>query len=225
VAVAFDFSSRQQKSPTLQVKGHAKNPFQCNIAPLVAPSMIPSLETLIKLEPPPAKPIAPGRPDGWREVENRLHLRLPNDYKSLTSIYGVGHWLDFVEIMNPFQPWQHASSPDFFDWAGKRLAGLDERHKFRPGFSAPFLTHPSSNGLLPFAYDDDGGTLCWQVSGQPDSWPIICLDNKMSGRFDRFDMSLTGFLVALLKDEIFPRTFKENIFPIRHPAFQPGARD
>jgi hypothetical protein len=187
--------------------------------------MIPSLETLIKLEPPPSKPIAPGTPDRWREVENRLSLRLPNDYKSLMNIYGVGHWLDFVEIMNPFQPWQHASSPDFFGWARKRLEGLDEGHNFRPGFSAPFLSHPSPHGLFPFAYDDDGGTLCWQVSGRPDSWRIICLDHKMSGRFDRFDMSLTGFLVALLKDEIFPRTFKENIFPIRHPAFKPDARD
>jgi hypothetical protein len=184
--------------------------------------MVPSLEKLIKLESPPANPLASGTPERWRQVETELGLRFPNDYKRLIDLYGVGHWVNFVEIMNPFVPWQHAQAPDFFNWARKRLEGLDEGNRFRTGYAAPFVRHPAPDGLFPFAYDDDSGTLCWQVSGQPDSWRIVCLDRKMSERFERFDMSLTGFLVALLKGEIFPRTFSAKIFPIQRPAFRPG---
>jgi hypothetical protein len=187
--------------------------------------MIPSLEKLVRLEPPPANPIAPGTPEKWRQVENRRGMRFPEDYKELTRIYGVGHWCNFLEIMNPFQPWQHAKFADFHDWVRKRLEGLDEGYKFRRDFSAPFLSHPSPNGLFPFAYDDANGTLCWQVKGQPDLWRIVCLDAKMSNHFDQFDLSLTGFLVALLNGEIFPRTFDDAVFPNRRPAFQPGERE
>ena len=188
--------------------------------------MIPSIEKLVRLEPPPSKPIAPGNPEKWGALESGLNgLRLPNDYKDLTRLYGVGRWFNFLEIMNPFQPFQHAQFADFHGWVRKRLEGLDEGFKFRRHFSAPFVGHPSPNGLFPFAYDDAGGTLCWQVGGPRDSWPIICLDAKMSNRFDRFDLSLTGFLVALLKGEIFPRTFEDSIFPIKRPAFGRGVRE
>ena len=186
--------------------------------------MIPSFEKLIKLEPPPANPLARGTPERWRQVESRLGFRLPNDYKALTDAYGTGRWVNFVEIMNPFCAWQHVQASDFFAWARKRLEGLDEGQRFRPGYAAPFERHPSPNGLFPFAFDDYSGTLCWQVSGQPDSWRIICLDRKMSERFERYEMSLTGFLVALLNGEIFPRTFATKIFPIKRPAFIPGAK-
>ncbi len=182
--------------------------------------MIPSIEKLIKLEPPPANPTARGTPDRWRAAEDRLGLRLPNDYKALIDLYGAGHWVNFLEIMNPFQSWQHAQAPDFYTWAQKRLHGLDDGPKLRPGYSAAFVEHPTPNGLFPFGYDDNSGTLCWQVSGQPDSWRIVCLDRNMSERFDQFDMSLTGFLVALINGEIFPRTFSSAVFPIRRPAFK-----
>lgn len=186
--------------------------------------MIPSLEKLTKLEPPPPNPVARGTPERWQKVESTLGFRLPNDYKLLTDRYGVGHWANFIEIMNPFYPWQHAQAPDFFAWSRKRLEGLDEGPRFRPGYSAPFERHPSPNGLFPFAFDDDSGTLCWQVSGQPDSWRIVCLDRTMSERFEQYEMSLTGFLVALLNGEIFPRTFRSNIFPIQRPAFRAGEK-
>ena len=185
--------------------------------------MIPSVEKLVKLEPPPVSPVASGTPERWQAVESKLGLRLPNDYKVFTSLYGVGHWLNFMEIMNPFCSWQHAQAPDFYKWVEKRLDGLDEGAKFRPAYSAPFFRHPAPNGLFPFAYDDNGGTICWQVSGQPDLWRIVCLDSKMSERCETFDMSLTGFLAALLSEEIFPRTFNQSIFPIRRPAFRQGA--
>jgi len=68
---------------------------------------------------------------------------------------------------------------------------------------------------------DNGGTLCWQVSGEPDSWHIVCLDGKLSERYDRFDMTLTGFLAAWLSQEISPRTFAPDFFPIPRPAFKP----
>lgn len=183
--------------------------------------MSPTLKRLTELEPPPPSPVAPGSPAAWETVESRLGLRLPQDYKDYIGLYGAGQWADFFGIMDPFYRWKHPQAPDFYSWIPMRLEGLDEMHRQYPEHIAPFHRHPAPNGLFPFAYDDNGGTLCWQVSGEPDSWRIICLDGKLSERYDQFDMTLTGFLSSLLSKEIFPRTFPPDFFPTPRPAFKP----
>ena len=42
------------------------------------------LERLLRLLPPPADPVEPGRPDGWATVEAALGTGLPGDFKAFT---------------------------------------------------------------------------------------------------------------------------------------------
>lgn len=147
---------------------------------------------------------------------------LPQDFKDYIRIYGAGQWGDFFGIMDPFYKWKHPhASENWKQWFEKRFEGFAELQKEYPTYQAPFSVFPKAGGLLAFGYDDNGGTLCWQTLGNPDSWKIICLDGKLSEEYDSFDMTLTSFLDALLQEKISPNTFAPDFFPIRQPAFRP----
>ncbi len=177
---------------------------------------------MAKLAPPPAKPVAPGNAEGWLEVEKQIGTPLPADFKDYISIYGAGQWTDFFGIMNPFYVWKHPkSSESWREWIGKRFEGYEDFQQKWPKDTAPFPLFPKNDGLLAFGYDDNGGTICWQTKGNPDSWRIVCLDGKLSEEYDVLDMSLTGFLDAVISEKVLPKTFPEDVFPVKKPAFRP----
>jgi hypothetical protein len=180
------------------------------------------LKRLIQIEPPPANPVAPGSHEDWRHLETELRLHFPTNLKQYIRTYGAGQWAKFLGIMNPFYQWKHPQAQGYHAWVRTRLDGFYEMRAEFPDYVAPFNRHPSPGGLFPFGYDDNGGTLCWQVQGEPDLWPIIYLDGKQSDCYDRFDLTLTHFLVALLSGEISaPQIFPADLFPIARPAFRP----
>jgi len=181
-----------------------------------------SLQKLVRLVPPPRDPVAPGAPGDWPRVESELGAQLPQDFKDYIGLYGAGQWGDFFGIMDPFYEWKRPHAQENWrEWSQQRIGPLESMRREFPDEIAPFQVHPALDGLLAFGYDDNGGTLCWQTSGAPDSWPIVCLDEGLSKEYDVFDMSLTAFLAALLSGEIAPGTFPPDFFPIGQPAFRP----
>ena len=184
--------------------------------------MSPSLQRLVSLVPPPQTPVATGSPEDWQEVETEIGARLPQDFKNYISVYGAGQWADFFGIRDPFYQWTHPqASKSWRQWMETRLGGLEEMRRKWPNDTAPFKPHPAPEGLLAFGYDDNGGTLCWQMRGEPDAWPIICLDPNLSQEYDAFAMSLTEFLASLMAQQIVPVTYPADFFPIPQPAFRP----
>lgn len=176
----------------------------------------------MKLVPPPTNPVAPGSPDAWKQVEEEMGTSLPQDFKDYIQAYGAGQWADFFGIQNPFYKWKHPqASKSWKAWIGKRFELYEEFQQKWPNDTAPFPLFPKPEGLLAFGYNDNGGTLCWQTIGDPNSWRIVCLDGKLSEQYDVFDMTLTGFLDSLVSEKISPKTFAPDFFPIRQPAFRP----
>jgi hypothetical protein len=181
-----------------------------------------SLQHLMKLVPPPTEPVAPGSPEGWQQVEEEMGTSLPQDFKDYIQVYGAGQWAGFFGVMNPFYKWKHLhASKSWKAWFGKRFEGFGQLQQDYPQYQAPFRLHPEPDGILAFGYDDNGGTLCWEKTGTPDSWRIVCLDGKLSEQYDVFNMTLTGFLDSLISEKISPKTFAPDFFPIRQPAFIP----
>ena len=42
----------------------------------------------------------------WEDVENRLNVTFPNDYKEFINSFGDGMFKDFLWILSPFSPEQ-----------------------------------------------------------------------------------------------------------------------
>jgi hypothetical protein len=180
-----------------------------------------SLPQLTAIEKPPSRPSAPGTLEAWLPVEQKVGVTFPRHYKEYIGIYGAGQWAGFFGILDPFYEWKHPQATGYFRWMETRLEGLDEHRKEYPKYIAPYNRYPAPEGLVPFGYDDNGGTLCFQVTGESDSWPVVFLDGKLSECYDVFRGSVSAFLVALLREEFLPKTWPSDFFPIQTPAFRP----
>lgn len=183
-----------------------------------------SVERLLRIEPPPAVPEASGTVDGWNSVEDQLGVQLPHHLKEYVMHYGAGRWGDFFGVKSPFEDPDLYNATDYFQCMKKRLALLNDFREQYPRDTAPFNQYPSPEGLLPFGYDDNGGTLCFQVVGKPEAWPIICLDGKLSERFEVFHTTVSGFIADVLERKIFPCTWPPDFFPIPQPVFRPSVK-
>jgi hypothetical protein len=180
-----------------------------------------SLQQLIELVPPPANPVAPGASEEWVRVENEIGSRLPQDFKDYTKVYGAGQWLDFLGVMDPFYEWKHPQAHrSWREWIISRIGHLNELEEQAKPYYAPFKAYPVPNGLLAFGYDDNGGTLCWETAGNPNQWPIVCLDGKTSDEYNLFTLSLSAFLAGMVNKEIVPISFAPDLFPAHRPFFR-----
>ena len=178
-----------------------------------------SIEQLRSIIPPPSSPVFAGDANAWQDVENELGITLPNDYKQLINLYGVGCFGGFVWPLNPFVPRFHEASPFRLE-AGTNMMKLFETVRLEdPDAFPPFPAHPSPNGLLPWGVDDTGGLQGWLTNGNPNNWDTIILDNDWSEEFYQYKTSATGFLVGWLTGSIKISFYPEYLLP--EPIFQP----
>src|SRR5215212_1154799 len=61
-----------------------------------------SLEALMRIVPPPNKPVEAGSGRNWLQVEQALGTALPSDYKEYINLYDTGELGGFVAVYNPF---------------------------------------------------------------------------------------------------------------------------
>jgi hypothetical protein len=181
--------------------------------------MSSSLDTLTEIEPPPRHPIGTGSLDMWSNIEQKFRFKFPSDYKDYVALYGVGTWNGFFGIFTPFYEGERALG--FCKWLETALYGYDEFRQSFPAIAPPFLRYPAPGGLIPIGCTDNGGTICWEARGAPDLWNIVCLADKYSLGYDKFELSLTGFLVEMLKQRLLLKTFPNDFFPVSKPAFEP----
>ena len=162
------------------------------------------LERLQQLLPPPAKPVEPGRPDGWPAVEATLGTGLPADFKAFTELYGSGTVDDFLYLFNPFATGQDGNLLAEKD---RVLAGYRQtRARFPERLAWP--PFPEPGGVLPLGRTDNGDELYWVTDGQPDQW-LVALVEARAALQELHRMPVTGFLAALaahqLTSQILPK--------------------
>lgn len=181
--------------------------------------MVSWLHRLTEIEPPPRDPVGAGSAEMWLGAEAKCGFQFPSDYRHYVLLYGAGRWNGFFGVFSPCYRGEHAV--EWFRWMKTALDGLDDFHRSFPTHAPPFLRYPAPNGLIPIGYTDNGGTICWETRGEPDSWNIVCLADKYSLGYDKSEASLTGFLVGLLERRFALKTFPADFYPISKPAFVP----
>jgi hypothetical protein len=94
-------------------------------------------------------------PFSWQEVEGRLALQFPNDYKELMDALGPGSFRDI-----------HVGAPDW-PVPEYNLADLAERANIA---DAMFPAHH----MIPWGWTDDGLTFMWDRDvDDPDDWTVF----------------------------------------------------
>jgi hypothetical protein len=151
-----------------------------------------SIEELLCVVRPPAKPVEGG--DGEKEamIEKQLGIQLPKDYKHFWRRYGAGCFYyggRSIHVWNPFSgKFQHDVS---FDCDLLRECAGE----------VPYGVHPKSPGLLPWGSDDEGYTFYWLTEGSTDKWPILVRCREELTFFEQFQGPMTSFLADCFSGE------------------------
>jgi len=153
-----------------------------------------ALDDLLKIVPPPATlpPNVPQSDEDWSQVEAKLGIVMPQDYKDFISIYGAVSILGFVNIINPI----HVKS--------ENLEAMDPLRLLRQNYGTeyyPYPVYPDPSGLLLWGITDNGDDIFWQTIGSPEQWPIVI---KMSRQpvFEEYPGPMSSFLAGLASGTI-----------------------
>ena len=180
------------------------------------------LTQLQALAPPPDNPLFAGTPSQWDEVERTIGTALPQDYKQLVNLYGLGSFGDYVCLLNPFVPTLGPNSAFSFYRAMNLWNSIEDLRRKDPEIYPPFSGYPSPGGLLPWGLEcSDAGLQCWVTKGSPDDWGCVIVDSDYTEEYHEYPTTVTGFLVGWLTGLIVISYYPP--FPLQHPLFQPSS--
>ncbi len=156
-----------------------------------------AIEQLKKIVPPPQRPFEVDSLENWQEIEQKLGLVLPSDYRDFIFAYGSGLFAQFYRVYNPF-----ASS----EWTAleasiKRICNAEREIKRGFPDCVPYQIYPEEAGIVPWGNDENGNEYFWLTHGAPDTW--LVLSDEMRGEgFREYGCSMTEFLTRVLLGQI-----------------------
>jgi hypothetical protein len=150
----------------------------------------------------PADPRETGTPKNWEEIEKRLGLQLPQDYKIFVDAYGTGSFGNFIIVYNPFAENEYLN----LFYALDTLHQADQKTRLLgdPAWTAvhPFELYPAPEGLLPWGCTTNlGDTFFWQIKGHPATWETIFY-NLRSGEYEVWKYPISEFLYRIFTHQI-----------------------
>ena len=126
-----------------------------------------AIQELQKLLPPPKHP--KNNSGDWAAAEANLGLRLPEDFRQFTSLYGMVKICNYLCVYNPFAFASHFASHRDLMIAlnasyGESPHGLER---------VPFPLYPEKGGLLPVIGTDNSDIISWITEGEPETWNLF----------------------------------------------------
>jgi hypothetical protein len=174
----------------------------------------------------------------WAQVEARLRVALPADFRELGERFPAGVFQGYLRF-NPgishltrlrenepgrLRRWRD-NTPDTDELEERqRLEELAAEEGWElsgePAPEFPFPIWPEAGGIYPWALASGGATFFWLRSGRdPGSWPVVWWhgDDLI---WERFDGTATGFLIALVSGQVDAARLGAPAFP-PPPRFDP----
>jgi hypothetical protein len=155
------------------------------------------LATLVTI---PMTPI--GTTGDWESVEQRLGIRLPDDYKQFVRLFGACTFGELIPI--------HVSSPfSRLNSLDAHIEGIGNGYRLMRKFGPlPFPVYPEPGGLLGWGNTDNGDYLNWLTIGDAENWPIVVW---LNGDFERYEMGIVKFLTEVVSQRL--KLFTSDMFP------------
>ncbi|MFE2961133.1 SMI1/KNR4 family protein [Nocardia tengchongensis] len=160
-----------------------------------------------KMVPPAPFPVSPF--PFWRQIEDALGYRLPNDYRKFIDIYGDGSFAGDFSIRYPVRHFN-----------GETLVNLTSIRPSEVWIDESSIDQPE--GTLILWGGNGSGNFCYwfvddETCGDPDSWPVYVFSRDPIGEehWNRFYGSMSEFLVAVLRGEYQYTKFYYTNLPVR----------
>lgn len=164
-----------------------------------------SLEEFCAIVFPPKSPFESGKDEDWAKVELEIGIKLPDDFKKFIEVYGTGKLGDFFYVLNPFAANKYVN---LFEQIKVRLDANRMMQKQFPR-SVPFPLYPEPDGILPWAFTDNGDVLFWLTKGEPDEWIVVVQESRLA-EWEQFPESMSDFLTNLFKGKLSSRILGDD---------------
>lgn len=141
--------------------------------------------------------------NSWEEVEKRIGITFPEDYKEFIDSYGEGSINEFLWVLSPFCKNENLNSI-------KRFKVMQESYNsIKKEFPEDFLFefYYGQNGLFPWGITDNGDELFWNY--KDDTIDIIVYASRYT-EYVTYAMSMEEFLCNLLKKDIICSIFPDD---------------
>lgn len=148
----------------------------------------------------------------WSEVEQRLDLPLPSDFRALVERFPWGIFRGHIVVGNPGL---HRGKADLI--AGMSVVLDDMRDWGIEEGLVPYPVYPEPGGLVPWGGGPGGAPICWLTIGaDPDAWQVV-LGSSDFEIWENFAGGAARFILAVLT-----REFKSEIIKLDDgPLFRP----
>ncbi len=161
-----------------------------------------SISQLTHILSPPDKPVEIGSPIGWKQVQERLGLILPAEYKAFIDCYGTGSFSNGILVYNPFAKNENINLFQVLDLHIQANRQLQKMAKGAWSIVDPYRLYPAPGGLLPWGSTPNFEiTFFWLQNGKPGSWSTIVY-NLLQGEYEVWKFRFTHFLYKLLGGQI-----------------------
>ena len=171
------------------------------------------LKNIINILPPPDSPHKIGNKEEWQTFFSALGTKLPSDYIEFINIYGTGGIDHFLWILTPFV---NDENVNFIKRQKEIIDAYSQSKKSFPQYYKHDV-YPSSGGLLPWAYTENGDELYWLTEGHPDEWKIVVYESRSPENYT-YSLTMVEFLYQIITKELICGAFPDD-FPNDEATF------
>lgn len=141
--------------------------------------------------------------NAWEEIEKKIGITFPKDYKMFIDSHGEGGINEFLWILSPFSENENLNSIEKFKVM--KDAYISMKSEFPEQFSFDFYN--GITGLFPWGITDNGDELFWNF--KDDILELVVYEARYASNMS-YIMSMEEFLYRLLKKEIVCPIFPDD---------------
>ena len=162
----------------------------------------------------PLNPFESFVPEKWNDIENKLNIIFPKDYKTLISAYGTGQFFKFISFFNPFAKNKNVNLLD------QLALVVDQYYDLKEGGEViNYSFFPVKGGLFPIGGTDNGDKIFYLTEGHVEKWKIV-VNEARGEEWEEFDMSVSQFLGGIIDGGVVCNVFPN--LPMHPPLFSSG---
>lgn len=179
-----------------------------------------NLRQLVEFEALVGKPTSVPATIDWGELENRLGIEFPQDYREWANRYPSLEIDGFLWVRHPAEFY----IPMGVQGILQELDGISNQHWERDSWrllhtqsgervaNPPVPTfYPDRHGWVPWGSTDNGDTLLWKMDSETADWKI-CVVDMSCVYWQEFDCGFLEFLVRMLRNELYMKVLPDD-FP------------
>ncbi|MEP7229796.1 MAG: SMI1/KNR4 family protein [Ginsengibacter sp.] len=130
----------------------------------------------------------------WTEFENEIKIKLPDDYKNFINLYGTGRLAELIWVLNPFAAKERFNLISFLNNKKNAYNYLEKEYELK----IPFSLFSNGEGILPFAFTDNGDTIYWNIKSLKIKESTIVLIDSRDSLFEEYSYEFAEFLFKIL---------------------------